>query len=176
MDLKRYYDEIFDVLRKDEVLLRYLYYKPVDRLDNPLDDSHTQIVPDFETATDDELNKYWEIVDDVIVSAPKYNDMEKSDSKPKCRLFFFLGHAKTGENHAFANQHLHVCVYTHFDFENVDRRNALICDRVFQLLANKRVNGILKIHPVERDFTNAPINYLGYELVFKFVSGNLGKM
>lgn len=165
MNMKKYYDDIFKVLINDEELLRLLYYKPIDRLDNPLDGRKQNVLSK-------PVDEYWTIVDDRIVSAPKFNDIEKPDDIPKCRLFFYLGHGRTGENHLFSRQEIVFEIYVHFDFESMDRRCALICDRLDKILNFQSITGFGKIYPVKRDPLVVLDNYIGFRLIYEIITEN----
>jgi hypothetical protein len=165
MEMKKYYDDIFKVLIQDEELLRLLYYKPVDRLDNPLNG----LKPNIKTLPEDE---YWAIIDDRIVSAPKFNDIEKPEDDPKCRLFFYLGYGNQGNNPQFFKQEIVFEVFVHFDYENMDRRTALICDRLHKIINFKAITGMGKTKPVQRKPIPAPNDYIGYSLIYEISTEN----
>jgi len=165
MDMKKYYDDIFNELIKDEELLRLLYYKPVKRSDSPLDGRK----PDIKSLP---IDDFWAIIDDRIVSAPKFDDIEKTPDEPKCRLLFYLGYGKTGNNHLFSRQEIIFDIFVHFDFENMDRRLSLICDRLHKILSFKSLTGVGKMNPISRKPIPAPNKYMGYSLVYQITTEN----
>lgn len=163
MELTKYTDDIYKVLISDETLLRLLHYKPTNRLDDPLSPSKPNILE----KPIDELKK---IIDDVIVSALKVSEL---DTEKKCRLLFYPGTGRsTNDNYLFSNQEYIFVAFVHLDYENIDRRNQMICDRVNQLISNKRITGMGKVLFKSRRPVNAPKDYIGYQLSYEFISEN----
>lgn len=163
MELKKYSSEIFKVLNSDETLLRLLHYKPTSKTDNPLDPSKPNIL-------DKPINERWAIIDDCIVNAPKFNDLETSS---KSRLFYYAGYGRTtNNNYLYTNQIYCFEVFTHYDFQMMDRRNEKICDRLNEILFNNNITGMGKFLFKDRHPINAPKDYLGYRLNYEFASQN----
>lgn len=162
MSLRQYSMDI-EKLLIDETLLRLLYYKPQNYLDDPLDASKENIL-------DKPSDEKWEIIKDRIVSAPKFDDLDKIE---KCRLLVYphIGRS-TRSNYLFANQEYSFDVFVHFDYQNVDKRLEWICDRVNDLLKNFSVTGFGKVLFKDRGKLSAPNNYIGYRLTFEFISEN----
>lgn len=163
MELEKYSREIFKALNSDETLLRLLHYKPISKLDNPLDPTKPNIL-------EKQADEKWTIIDDCIVNAPKISDLEATS---KSRLFYYAGYGRgSNNNYLFSNQEFCFEVFTHYDFQMMDRRNEKICDRLNEILFGKNLAGLGKFLFRERHPVKAPKDYLGYKLVYEFTSEN----
>jgi hypothetical protein len=161
--LEKYSKDIYSIFINDEILLRYLYYNPTSRLDDPLD-----------TSKDDILSKnaddFWAIVDDVIKTAPKTSDLVEN---VKSRLFVYAGYGRSNSsNYYFSDQEYEFDILVHADNQSKDFRTEKIHDRLNELLFNKRITGLGKLKFKSRQPINAPKDYLGYKLVYTFSSEN----
>lgn len=162
MSLRKHSKDIEKILINDETLLRLLYYKPQNRLDDPLSLTKSNIL--------DMANK-WDIIDDRIVSAPKFEDLE-TGTEPKCRLLFYPAYGRsTNNNYLFSNQEYKFEIYVHFDYQ-IDKRLEWISDRINELMFNQRITGHGKVEFKDRRDVSAPKNYLGFRLIYEFLSGN----
>ncbi len=163
MELEKYSKEIFNVLNTDETLLRLLHYLPKSKTDNPLDVNKPDI-------TKMDMVAKWEIIDNNIMEAPKTSDLVKNQV---CRLFYYPGHGDAANsNYLFTHQEFHFDVFVHAEIQKNDRRNHKICDRVNEIIFGKYITGMGKMLSVRRHPINAPMDYLAYRLVYKFVSDN----
>lgn len=164
MKMRKMIQDIYQVLTGDETLLRLLYYKPVDALDDPLDPAKPNILD-----IADEVEK-WNIINDCIATTPRVSDLDTSE---KCRLLFYLGRRINTDNYLFADQEIILDVLTHINFDGVDQRLSWICDRINELVFDKRLTGIGKIYFSGGGIIpNVPTNYTGYKLMYLVGSGN----
>ncbi|MBD1379214.1 hypothetical protein [Metabacillus arenae] len=162
MDLKDFSIEVENIL-KDEELLRLLHNKPQNRLDDPLDESKPNILE----KDDEEL---WELIDFHLIPAIKIDDLEENQI---CRIFYYAGNgAPTNTNYLFSNQEYIFDVLVHNDFQIMDKRLEMICDRLNDLIFNKRVGGIGKTLFKRRHPINAPKNYMAFRLIYEFCNEN----
>lgn len=150
-------DNVFQVLINDEELMRLLWYKPkrFTKVD-PLDKSLPNVT---------EMNEYWDIVDERVLTVGKINDLEK---KPICRLFITLGRRKPDNNNYYlAKQEIVISIFVHEEYE-WDMRLGGISDRITKLLALKEVAGMGKFDYVDGRPYAAPLQYLQYVHVFEY--------
>lgn len=156
--------EVYKVLSSDEVLLRLLYYVPSGLGDNPL-------APDKPNILDKPIEERWQIIQDVIKSGIKQKEL---DDVPKCRLLIYPGDRRgIRNNYLLSNQDIVIDVIAHVDFDNVDFRCSWICDRVNELLNNNSIVGLSKMYFIDGgQITNLPREYVGYRLVYRFISPN----
>lgn len=162
MKLKDFSVEVEKILI-DETLLRLLHYKPIDKLDDPLSENKADIL----TKPDEEK---WEIIDYHIISAPKYDDLENN---PTCRLFYYASDGRpTNTNYLFSNQEYTFEILVHYDFQMMDKRLEMICDRINELVFDKRIGGIGKTLFKRRHPVNAGNNYIGFRMVYEFCNEN----
>lgn len=162
MKMRENMQDIFKLISSDETLLRLLYYKPVDAIDNPLDDFKEDILlmPELEK---------WAIINDRIKTTKKTNDL---DDVPKCRILFYSGSRGSTNNYLLANHRIIFDVIVHYEYEEVDLRLSWICDRINDLLSNSKITGIGKLNFVSGENLQVPNNYVGYRLVYSIGSGN----
>lgn len=160
MKLKEYSIEIEKILTNDETLLRLLHYKPTSRLDDPLDPSKPNIL-------DKNSDEFWKFVDESIIPAVKIADLNK---KQLCRIFYYAGNGRpTRNNYLFSNQEYHFDVLVHNDFQIMDKRLEMICDRINELVFNKRIKGIGKtLFKGRYPINYVPNDYMGFRLVYEF--------
>jgi hypothetical protein len=128
--MRQVINNIYQILIKDEELMRLLYYFPknANNLD-PLDVGLPNII---------NSDEYWDIVDERIMLAEKTTDLEL---KPLCRLYISQGRRRpVFNNYLLTTQEIMISVYTHEDYEK-DMRNAWISDRINELLALEYIAG-----------------------------------
>ena len=160
MNLTNYSIEVEKILM-DEQLLRLLYYTPKNRLDNPLDISKANILEMPE-------DKLWDIIDHHMIPAIKIDDLEKN---PICRVFYYAGIGRpTNSNYLYGFQEYVFDVFVHNNFQIIDKRIELICDRINQLISNKRINGIGKTLFKKKSPIGSPDGYMGFRLIYEFCS------
>ena len=156
--------DIYKVLTTDETLLRLLFYLPENANDHPLDETEENIL-------DKEIGERWEIIQDRIKKTPNVSGL---DEEPKCRILFYPGRRRTTGNYLVANQIIVMDVLAHYYYEDVDMRNSWICDRLNELMFDKRITGLGKINFVDGNQISAPENYVGYRLTYAFGSSKKG--
>lgn len=164
MNLRKYSMDIEKLLVEDETLLRLLIYKPSNYLDNPLDTTKPNIL-------DMPVDDMWKLIKDRVVSAPKFDDLDAGEEK--CRLLFYPSNGRPqNDNYLYSTQQYTFDIFVHFNYQNIDKRLEWICDRVNELVFDKRITGMGKVAFKDRGKLSAPNNYLGYRLVYEFGSGN----
>lgn len=166
MKMRENMQDIYKVFTESEQLLRLLFYKPTNALDDPLSTSKPNILdmPPLEK---------WEIISDRIKTVPKVDDL---DVEPKCRLLFYPGNRRKTGNYAVSDQDIIIDILVHFDYEDVDQRLEWICDIVNDLLYNIRITGTHKFtygggYPGIY-LKDTPQSYVGYRLIYSFGSVN----
>lgn len=162
MNLREYTYQVENALI-DEELIRLLYYNPKNILDNPLDTNKPNILDKSE-----ELK--WENINKHIMTAPTFDGMDKFATS---RLFYYPGTGRSSkDNYLFSRQEFNFDIFTHQSIENIDKRLEWICDRVNELVFNKTIAGFGKTLFVTRYPVKAPINNVGYRLVYEFCQEN----
>lgn len=162
MNLKDFSIQVEKILI-DEDLLRLLHYKPLNRLDNPLDESKTNIL-------DKPVDDLWELIDFHLVPAIKIDDLVENQI---CRIFYYPGNGNpTNSTYLFSNQEYIFDVLVHNDFQIMDKRLEMICDRMNELVFNKRIGGIGKTLFKRRHPINTVKNYMGFRLIYEFCNEN----
>lgn len=159
------YDDFLNIInymKSDEELNRELYYPPEDLgkgILDPLDNGLPNIM-------DMDLEERSEILNKRIVKSAKYKDLE---NEKICRLYVYAGYGRSGNNnYLFANQELVIDILCHSDFENGDLRTLRISDRLNELFCQQNLLGIGQMDFVERRPIQAPYEYVGYQVVFKY--------
>jgi hypothetical protein len=151
--------KIYGVLVNDETLLRLLYYKPSNFNDDPLDPSKPDVTS---------LPNRWDITKDRIKKSIVTHDLDTSD--PKCRILMYPDKRRPHNNsYAYSDQYVNLDILCHHEYDEVDFRMSWICDRINDLMFNKRIAGIGKIEyysggaiGVHKD------GYVGFRLIYKF--------
>jgi hypothetical protein len=155
--------DIINVLNFDEELLRLLYYVPADLAKgtpDPLD-------PSLPNVEDMDEEKQWEIRNERIMFVNKTDDL--SPDKPICRLLVYAGRRTPANNDfLFAKQEVVIDIYCHNNFENGDLRSMRIADRLNKLFCQQPVTSMWKMDFVGGGQRNAPNQYVGYEVVYRF--------
>ncbi|NLD45797.1 MAG: hypothetical protein GX660_01165 [Clostridiaceae bacterium] len=160
MKMKDNMIDIFKVLSGDEVLLRLLYYKPKNALDDPLSADKSNVLL---------MENKWDIIDDVLKPIPKTDDLE---NQTKCRIMFYPGRRlKQPGNYLTASQYVVFDVLVHFDFE-IDFRMEQICDRLNELVFNQNITGMGGGKYIDGNQIRVPEGYIGYRLTYSFGSVN----
>ncbi|MCY9096374.1 hypothetical protein MOE96_15985 [Bacillus inaquosorum] len=144
---------IFKLFSKDAELLRLAYYKDLDDPNNI----------DVQQRED-----YYEILKEIIVRAPKFNDLKQDN--PQCRICMYFGNGYSTNNLRVSTQDVMIDVYTHIEeFEENDPRSLKIIDRLSDIVFNKNVAGVGKVANIKRMLIgNPPDGYIGYKLIFSF--------
>jgi hypothetical protein len=145
----------------DEELLRLLHYKAKNYSDSPLDTSKPNIL-------DIEEVKRWTIIEDVIKTTEKTNDL---DDKKMCRLLFYSDSRTNTDNYLLASQDMIFDIVVHIDIDEIDLRLSWICDKVNELISGKSVTGIGKTFFKYGGNMSAPKGYVGYRLIYTIGSG-----
>ena len=150
-------NNVFQILINDEQLMRLLWYKPkrFTKVD-PLDESLPNVT---------ELDEYWDIVDERVLTVGKINDLEK---KPLCRIFVTLGRRKPdSRSYYLAKQEIVISIFVHEEYE-WDMRLGGISDRITDLLSLKDITGMGKFDYAGGRPYDAPIQYVQYVHVFEY--------
>lgn len=164
-----FFNNIYQKLINDEELLRLLTYLPngYDSEGNfnldPLDESLPTLVPNFETATDEEIEAYWSLVNERVVLGEKTSDLE---SKSICRIYISEGRRRPVYNdYLMATQEVSIAIYIHETFDK-DMRISRISDRIYELIALENIAGFGKLEYQAGNPFEAPRHYRMYEHLF----------
>jgi hypothetical protein len=152
--------DVYKALTSDEILLRLLYYLPSSPIDDPLSTDKPNIL---------DMENRWDIIRDVIKPIEKTDDLENT---PKCRLFVYPGNRNSTGNYLLANQEIVFDILVHIDFQDMDLRLSRICDRINELVCNKKITGIGKVLFDSGGRIGAPANYIAYRLIYVFGSAS----
>lgn len=160
MSMREHFQAFYKVLTADETLLRLLYYKPVNAMDNPLAINKPNIL---------NMQNKWEVIDDVIKTTPKTEDLTVTKG---CRLLFYLGKRDNTTNYLFASQEIIFDVLVAMDWEEKDQRQSWICDRVNELVFDNRITGLGKVLFRKGAPMSSPEGFVGFRLVYEIASEN----
>lgn len=155
--------DFFKIVSNDETLMRLLYYKSQNALDDPLSPSKSNLL---------NTNIYRsDIMPLRLKRAPKINDLLPNNT-PICRLCVYMGAASKTMNHRIFKQRIVIDVFVHIDeYEVKDGRSLKIIDRLDELMLNKRITGFGDIESAAfSPIANAPDGYIGYQNVYSFGS------
>ena len=158
--MREHFHAFYKVLTADETLLRLLYYKPENALDDPLE------VTVDKTNILGRINSQ-ELIDEVIKTAPKTDDLTL---EKQCRLFLYMGKRKNTRNYLYAAQEIVFDVLVNMDWEEKDQRQSWICDRVNELIFHERISGIGKVEFIGGAPIGAPEGFIGYRLTYEIGS------
>ncbi|RYI30609.1 hypothetical protein EVU96_09340 [Bacillus infantis] len=162
MNLKDFSIEVEAIL-VDEELMRLLHYSPKNGMDDPLDSSKPNIL-------DKPSEEKWDIIRHHIVPAIKLDDLEE---EKKCKVFYYAGRGNpTNSNYLFSNQEYIFEVLVPYDFQIIDKRLEMICDRINDLVFNKPIGGLGNVLFRGRTPISVTKDYLGFRLVYEYVSEN----
>jgi hypothetical protein len=153
--------KIIKYLKSDEELNRELYYPPEDLGNGVLDPLDTNL-PNI---MDMDLEEKSEIINKRIVKSAKYTDLQDIEI---CRLYVYAGTRRPNGNYLSADQELVIDILCHSNFENADLRTLRISDRLNQLFCHSRLVGIGQMDFVGARQINAPYEYAGYQVIFKY--------
>lgn len=158
--MRLFINNIYTKLREDEMLMRLLHYKPEDyytKVLDPLSKALPNIV--------DNSEKYWDIVDKVIITGTKTSDIQE---KGICRIYLYAGRSRGKfQSHYLIDQEVVLDVFVHESYEK-DLRTPWICDRIKELIALEYIAGYGKLTFVAGNQRDSPIGYSKYELVFEY--------
>jgi len=162
MQFKQYQTNVFKVLSNDSDLLKILFHLPKHNNDNPLDKEDILSMPS---------SQKWSIIKDLIKFTPSVRGLDK---EPKCRVIFYNENRNPqADNYKVSEQHIRFDIFAHADYNDMDMRLSMICDRINDLMFDKRIAGMGKVEQVGGDIIgSAPEDYIGYYLVYKIGSGN----
>lgn len=159
--MRQVINNVYQILIKDEELLRLLYYHPKSSVNkDPLD----ILLPNIKG-----LDNYWDIVDGRIMLAEKSFDLE---TLPLCRIYISAGRRRPVFNsYLLVTQEIMISVYTHENYEK-DMRSAWISDRINELIALEYIEGSLsfKMEYVGGNPRVAPAQYKRYDHVYEYVT------
>jgi hypothetical protein len=155
MNLRQDLIKVFNIISNNKEVMRLLYYPK-----NPLDESNA----DVET-----LPNFKEIRKTRIIRSPKSDDLTDENI---CRICMYMGRRRNGSNQKFASQEIILDVFAHIDtFDINDARSLWICDKINELLSNQPVTSGWKMSSENfAILSNVPKGYIGYRLIYEFVS------
>lgn len=163
MNMRENLIRVYRKLMADEELLRLLYYKPENSVDDPLD-------PLKENVLDKPETEKWDIIEDVIA---KTENLDGMDEDRKCRVLMYLSTRRpSGGNYWVSDQDLVLDVVVHKDFDDKDFRMAWISDKLNEILFNNHVAGTGKLRFVNGTPISVPDGYVGYRLIYSFSNTN----
>ena len=163
MKMRESLTRVYNELSSDEELLRLLYYKPENALDDPLSIEKSNVLDKSE-------DEKWDIIEDVIAKSKKIQDL---DSDKKMRILMYLSRRSPERgNYWVSSQYLVVDVVAHKDFDEMDFRLSWICDKVNEILFNNHVAGTGKLKFIDGDDLKTPDDYVGYRLVYAYSNTN----
>ncbi|MFF3149203.1 hypothetical protein ACFVRU_47740 [Streptomyces sp. NPDC057927] len=170
MRYKEQLELMYNYLQNDKELLRLLYYKPKNQLDDPLDSTKKEVL---------ELENSYKILESILVpSDKKYNlDTERNI----CRICFYDGsripqsfrglNGTRLNNNQVSHQEFIFDVYVHLDVDTVDFRMAWICDRLNAILANEDIIGESEMwFTGSTPIKDTPDGYIGKRMAYTFTS------
>jgi hypothetical protein len=159
MEMRKHLQEIFKVCSQDETLLRLLIYKPDNSLDDPLDKTKPNILDKSET-------EKWSLINDRIKFTPSVHGLDQDNI---CRLLFYPAPRTPNRNHLSPTQDIKFDVLAHYEFNDIDMRMSWICDRIHELMNQKRISGFGKVRFVRGQDIGTPVDgYIGYRLTYEF--------
>lgn len=153
-------NSVYQILIKDEELLRLLSYFPKDG-QNP--DPLSEELPDL---VDEDSDDYWNLIDERFKLAEKTSDLLE---EPICRIYISSGRRRpVFNNYLHATQEILISIYTHENYES-DMRSEWLSDRVQELLSLERIEGIYgKLDYVAGNPKVAPTQYKRYDQIYEF--------
>ncbi|MEK4025513.1 hypothetical protein [Sporosarcina sp. FSL W7-1283] len=156
--LRYHINTIYTLLRKDEYLMRLLYYKPESsELEDSLEIKHIL-----------DNDDYWNIVDERIMTTTKSSEIEKEEL---CRLYIYPGRRRSDFNsYVVADQEIVIDVLVHDSYSS-DLRTEWIADRLNELIALERITGFGKVEFAAANQRDAPTRYDRYQLVYTIKDG-----
>jgi hypothetical protein len=154
-------DRIYMILRGDSDLLKLLYYKSETFSDDPL------LKPDVLTLPPEEKNP---IINHRIKHTPVTDDLVDEQI---CRIIMYPGDRRSASgNYKLADQRVTVEVFVHRDYNDIDMRLAKICDRLNDLLNDKKLSSIGKSKMVSASpYQLSKQGYMVYRMEYEFGSG-----
>lgn len=122
------------LFENDEILNRLLYYYPEDneKLD-PLDPALPNIIVDFNSATDAEIERMYSIRRASFKTVPSISDLEGNEM---CRIYMYADERNPSTSKKLSDQNVTFDVFCHYAFEE-DYRTARIVDRIESLMGVK---------------------------------------
>ena len=88
------------------------------------------------------------------------------------RICFYTGGRYGTKNKSTSKQDIIFDVYIPISWDEIDLRLAWVCDRIFDILFDKKITGLGKIGSSKSAPLSAPSKYVGYRLIFEFGSPN----
>lgn len=157
MNMREHFHAFYKVLTADETLLRLLYYKPENALDNPLE------VTDDKTNILGRINSQ-ELIDSLIIPMEKTEDLKL---KQDCSVYMSLGKRPGNKGYHFSPQDIVFEIYVGIEWEKKSQRRAWICDRINDLVFDQRITGMGTVSYVDGNRLKAPENFVAYYLVYR---------
>ena len=155
------FNELDQILRNDEKLMRLLHYSPVDeagRYVNPYDEN----LPDILTKSNAER---YRIEKAHLVKSVKVDTIVNTKTS-----IVYVHQGRRREvfgNRFLMRQEILVDVLVHNDYQTMDRRLAKICDRLDSLIVGTRL-GLSETIAVNSIPMESPKEYYRYQLRYEF--------
>lgn len=163
MKMNTYLMNIDKILRFDDELWKLMYYRSTNSTDDPLDK---------ESIFDLDMTETAKIINHRLKYTPTIDDL---DDDKICRIIFIPAIRRPQrQNYMVADQDIDIEIFVHQEFNDGDMRLAKICDRINDLLSDKRVSGMGKMRFINgKPFTLRDKGYIGYTLTYRFGSGSV---
>ena len=167
MSVTSTFNQIHEILRCDEQLVRLLFYKAENSKDDVL------------VVSKERPNIVGRLISNDIVSrifkAHELTEEHLSNDDPQCCCAITLGDfdnvANTGTNNInpyLYEQKFNVDIYAHENFQNIDMRLNKLLDCVLGILNPKVVIGLGKVRFVSSSKLDGIPNYEGMRITFAF--------
>lgn len=166
--MPQYLKNIEQVLINDEIFMRLLKYQPEELTGkHPFDSSLPNVVPN-DNSTEDELDAYWELVNERFRKGLKRTDIENDSIVV---VYMYEGRKfRIWGNDQLSKQEVRFTILAHESYES-DSRFSLIADRISYLLAGeKHIAGIGKMRFISSKPFEAPLGYRKMEETYEFTT------
>ncbi|MCK9544821.1 MAG: hypothetical protein M0R03_22640 [Novosphingobium sp.] len=160
MNMFKNLKDVYEILVKDEILLRLLYYPSEDFDDSPLSDDKPNILNKSTT-------EKWDIINELIKTTNKTSDLTEES---RCRICVYMGNRRETRNNAVANQQVVFDIYAPIDWDEISFRLTQICDTIDKLFCGQRITGLGKTDSHIGGVIVAPSGFIGYRLIYDFGS------
>ncbi|QJI52497.1 hypothetical protein [Psychrobacillus phage Perkons] len=159
MNMRQNLIDLYNNLQKNEILLRLLYYKPKNGLDNPLDTTKANVLDMKDKAN---------VIKNILVPSDKTIDLTLESEI--CRICLYNGSRRPQHNYFAHDQDFVLDVYVHFNIDEKDFRLTWILDHLNSLMGNKEITGAGKVKfVIGTPIIATPKGYIGYKMVYQFI-------
>lgn len=170
-------NNIMQVLREDEKLMKLLYYSPEtleqDVVEDliPTDEDMARVIENDVDAIE-KVERYREIIESRLLIGETKKEIEEDHI---CRVYVRFGRLRSVfGNYLIGDQEVVVNVYVPNRYDRYDYRLAWINDRISYLLTQERISGIGKMIYSKGDSRVAPHDYARYENIYMFTTAKKG--